>query len=78
MGPESLAAWLPQPEYAGFMTRHNAAAVAAGLVLRPLAETVAASLRWERERGIHRDRHAGLTPARETELLATAEAAGVR
>lgn len=71
-GPGSLAAWLPQPEYAGFMTRHNDAARAAGLVLRPVADTVADSLRWERESGVDRDRHAGLTPARERELLALA------
>jgi nucleoside-diphosphate-sugar epimerase len=71
-GPGSLAVWLPQPEYAGFMTRHNDAARAAGLVLRPVADTVADSLRWERESGVDRDRHAGLTPARERELLALA------
>jgi nucleoside-diphosphate-sugar epimerase len=73
MGPESLAAWLPQPEYAGFMRRRNTAARAAGLVLRPLAETIASALRWERERGLDRDRRAGLTPRREAELLATVE-----
>jgi nucleoside-diphosphate-sugar epimerase len=69
MGPESLPLWLPQPQYAGFMTRRNAAARAAGLELRPLAETVAASLRWERERGLARERRAGLTAGREAELL---------
>ena len=74
MGPESLPVWLPQPEYAGFMRRHNSAARAAGLVLRPLADTVTASLRWERERGVDRDRRAGLTPGRERELLAVERA----
>ena len=69
MGPESLPLWLPQPEYAGFMTRRNAAARAAGLELRPLAQTVAASLRWERERGLDRERRAGLTAGLEAELL---------
>jgi nucleoside-diphosphate-sugar epimerase len=68
-GPESLPLWLPQPEYAGFMTRSNAAAVAAGLRLRAVPQTVVAALDWERERGLERDRHAGLTPERERELL---------
>ncbi len=72
MGPESLPLWLPQPEYAGFMTRRNAAARAAGLHLRPLTETVAAALRWEQERGVDRPRRAGLTAGREAELLAAA------
>ena len=72
-GPESLPLWLPEPEYAGFMTRRNAAARTAGLSLRPVAETVAASLDWERERGLDRDRRAGLTRDRETALLAEAE-----
>ena len=69
-GPESLPLWLPQREYAGFMTRSNAAARAAGLSLRPVSETVAAALSWERERGLDRERRAGLTPAREAALLA--------
>jgi 2'-hydroxyisoflavone reductase len=69
MGPESLPLWLPSDEYAGFMTRRNDAARAAGLRLRPLEETVRAALRWERELGLDRDRRAGLTPTRERDLL---------
>ena len=46
------------------------AARRAGLRLRPLAATVEAALRWERERGLERDRRAGLTSRRERELLA--------
>jgi nucleoside-diphosphate-sugar epimerase len=69
MGPDSLPLWLPQPEYAGFMTRDVTAAVRLGLTSRPLAESVRASLEWERERGLHRDRRAGLTLAREAELV---------
>ena len=72
MGPESLPLWLPRPQYAGFMTRRNDAARAAGLTLRPLSETVSATLSWERERGVHRERRAGLTPAHEAELVAAA------
>jgi nucleoside-diphosphate-sugar epimerase len=70
MGPDSLPLWLPQPEYAGFMTRDVTAARGAGLTFRPLAEIVRASLDWERERGLDRDRRAGLTPAYEAELVA--------
>ena len=68
-GPGSLPLWLPQPEYAGFMTRRNAAARAVGLTCRPLGETVANALRWEQQVGLERERRAGLTPARESELL---------
>jgi 2'-hydroxyisoflavone reductase len=69
-GPESLPLWVPHPEYAGHMTRRNDAAVAAGLRLRPLARTVAGSLAWERSLGPDRERRAGLSPAREADLLA--------
>lgn len=69
MGPESLPLWLPLPEYAGHPTRDRSRAVAAGLTTRPLAETVRAALRWEQELGLDRPRKAGLSPARERELL---------
>lgn len=69
-GPDSLPLWLPQPDYAGFMTRRNGAATAAGLRFRPLSETITASLRWERELGLDRARKAGLTAEREAELVA--------
>lgn len=69
MGPESLPLWLPQPAYAGFMTRRNDAARAAGLDLRPLADTVPAALRWERECGLTRARRAGLSRGREDALV---------
>lgn len=70
MGPDSVPLWLPQPEYAGFMTRSNAAARTAGLELRPLTESTRAALAWERELGLGRERRAGLSPARERALLA--------
>ena len=75
-GPESLPLWLPQPQNAGFMTRRNDAARAAGLEPRPLQETVEAALAWEREQGLGRERQAGLTPTREAELLALAGSTG--
>lgn len=70
MGPESLPLWLPQDEYAGFMTRSVARAEALGLRTRPLVESARSALAWERELGLDRERHAGLTAARERELLA--------
>ncbi|MGH3493600.1 MAG: NAD-dependent epimerase/dehydratase family protein, partial [Sciscionella sp.] len=69
-GPDSLPLWLPPSGYAGFMLRRNDAAKAAGLTIRPLADSVEAALSWERARGLGRDRRAGLSPAREAELLA--------
>lgn len=69
MGAESLPLWLPGPELAGHPARSDTAAVAAGLRRRPLAETVADTLAWERTRGLTRERKAGLSRARERELL---------
>ncbi|GAB3742514.1 Rossmann-fold NAD(P)-binding domain-containing protein [Microlunatus parietis] len=70
MGPRSLPLWLPGADYAGFMSRSVERAVADGLTRRPPAETVEQALAEERERGLDRDRKAGLTPAEEQELLA--------
>lgn len=69
MGPESLPLWLPGPGYTGHSARSDAAAVAAGLVRRPLAETIADALAWERELGLDRDRGAGLSRDRELALI---------
>jgi hypothetical protein len=66
-GPESLPLWLP-PGYDGFCTRSNQAARAAGLIIRPWQETVAAALADERRQGLGRHRNAGLTPATEARL----------
>jgi len=70
MGPGSLPLWLPVPEYAGFMTCDVGASLAAGLHTRPLEDTVAESLGWERELGLDRERRTGITRERESELLA--------
>ncbi|MEC5184374.1 2'-hydroxyisoflavone reductase [Cryobacterium sp. MP_3.1] len=74
-GPRSLPLWLPLPDYAGFNARDSGAARAAGLVTRPLAETLADTLRWERLRVPQGPRRAGLSDADEVALLA-ARAAG--
>ncbi|PXA67868.1 NAD-dependent epimerase/dehydratase family protein [Cryobacterium arcticum] len=69
-GPRSLPLWLPLPDYAGFNARDSSAARAAGLVTRPLAETLADTLRWERRRVTQGARRAGLSDADEAALLA--------
>ncbi len=40
MGPESVALWMHDPEWAGFSARDTTAAVQAGLATRPLAQTI--------------------------------------
>ncbi|SDR97517.1 NAD-dependent epimerase/dehydratase family protein [Microlunatus soli] len=67
-GPDSLPLWLPA-DYTGFGCRSNAAARAAGMRLRPLADTVERCLADERDRGLRRERRSGLTPETEDRLL---------
>ena len=69
-GPRSLPLWLPLPDYAGFNARDSSAARAAGLVTRPLADTLADTLTWERQRVSQGPRRAGLADADEVALLA--------
>jgi 2'-hydroxyisoflavone reductase len=69
-GPKSLPLWLP-PTHWGMSAHDATPSVAAGLRIRPLAETVADVLVTERGLGLDRDRRAGLTPAEEAAVLAT-------
>ncbi|MFI7416129.1 epimerase [Nonomuraea sp. NPDC049684] len=67
-GPRSLPLWLPLPEYAGFMARDTSATLAAGLRIRPVADTARDTLAWLRDSG-HEVTRAGLTPTEESTLL---------
>lgn len=73
-GWTDLPVWLPgSGETAGFHRRSNARAVAAGLTFRSLADTTAATLAWfDAQPDARRNAplKAGLTPAREAEVLA--------
>ncbi|WP_371403406.1 oxidoreductase [Kribbella sp. NBC_00662] len=74
MGPESLAMWLTEPGYEGWSSRSGAAAAAAGLTHRSRREFLVDALAWERELGLDRERRAGLSPAKEKELIESLEA----
>ncbi|GAB3684604.1 NAD-dependent epimerase/dehydratase family protein [Angustibacter aerolatus] len=73
-GPRSLTLWLPWADHRGFGARDNARALADGLRLRPVAETLADVLDDERRLGLGRDRSAGLS--RDDELALLDELAG--
>ena len=76
MGARSLPLWLPDPAWHGFNARNGGAARRAGLLTRPLPETLADTLDWELTRDPHRLRQAGLTDADERQLLAELASAG--
>ena len=70
MGANSLPLWIADPQWSGFLYRDATAAARAGLRSRPLAQTLAAALAWERQLGLDRARsRAGLDRSRELELL---------
>ena len=72
-----LPLWLPEDDanIGGMLLTDNRRAVAAGLTFRPLADTIRATLEWDRAEGPQpSDRTARVTPltaARESELLAS-------
>jgi hypothetical protein len=70
MGERSLPLWLADPAWRGSTARDSGRARAAGLVTRPLAETLADVLAWELARpDAGRPRRAGLADADERALL---------
>jgi nucleoside-diphosphate-sugar epimerase len=69
MGPESLTMWIADPEWQGFSGRSGAAARRNGLRHRARRDLLVDSLASEVELGLDRERRAGLSPARERELL---------
>lgn len=65
-----LPLWVPnEPENAGFHAISIARALAAGITFRPLAETAAATLAWDRSRPAEREWQAGLAAEDEVRLL---------
>lgn len=68
-GPQSLPLWLPAG-MEGFATRTNTVYRLLGGTIRPLRATLERTLLDERERGLDRERSAGLTRADELALIA--------
>lgn len=68
MGPASLPLWIDDPAWRGFATMDTSRARAAGLVTRPLAETLR-DLAYEETRTEDEPRRAGLTDGDEQRVL---------
>jgi 2'-hydroxyisoflavone reductase len=79
MGPASLPLWIDDDEWRGFATLDTSRARAAGLVTRPLADTLRDALAWEETRTEDEPRRAGLTDDEERRVLeALATPGGIR
>ena len=71
-GPRSLPLWLCTAGWEGLAARCTDAAVEAGLVCRPLEQTLSDVLAWEGSRNHGGPRRAGLEPAQERHLIEAA------
>lgn len=69
MGERSLPLWLTDPDWLGFNARDSSKARRAGLLTRPLDQTLADTLAWELSRGPGFVRRAGLSDSDERALL---------
>ncbi|REJ05003.1 oxidoreductase [Microbacterium bovistercoris] len=74
MGPRSMPLWIADPEWRWFATLGTDRARAAGLVTRPLADTLADTLGYELTREV--PRQAGLADEEEREVRRALDAAG--
>lgn len=70
MGPESLPLWIAEPTWRGFSAHTGAAARAAGLTLRPVADTLRDAAAYEEGREASDPRRCGLSDETERRLLA--------
>lgn len=70
MGPESLPLWIAEPTWRGFSAHTGAAARAAGLNLRPVADTLRDAAAYEEGREASNPRRCGLSDETERRLLA--------
>jgi 2'-hydroxyisoflavone reductase len=69
MGERSLPLWLADPDWAGFNAHDSSRAREAGLITRPLQDTLADTLAWEMTQDPVRVRKAGLSDDDERSLL---------
>lgn len=69
MGPRSLPMWIDDPDWYGMNARSTERARAAGLVTRPLQDTLTDTLVWELSHANPGQHGAGLTDDEERQLL---------
>lgn len=69
MGERSLPLWLADPDWLGFNANDSSKARGAGLITRPLDQTLSDTLDWEMSRDRDRLRRAGLSDEDERTLL---------